>query len=246
MQTFELNFKPFGDRAIIIEWPSKIDEDILNDILRFKQSLNISLRKSVDILDVITAYNSVTLIHKSKVLAYEHKVDILKKIYNKSRSGKLESSAIFTIPVCYSSTLNKDQQFFLETKKLKQAQLIELHTSPVYRVYFLGFLPGFIYLGGLNKELYCPRKKLPSLDIAKGSVAIGGEQTGVYPQQSPGGWHVIGMSPIDFFDRNKSPACFAQAGDRIKFEAVSTERYKTIENEIQQGTYTIKRELWNA
>ena len=246
MDNFNLTYKQFGEKAILIEWPSKIDEKILNDILRFKQALNLSLRKSVDIVDVVTAYNSVTIIHRTEILTFERRIEILAKIYQKSRTSQLDDSVLFQIPVCYDSSLVSDQADFLKAKQLNQNKLIELHTKPIYRVYFLGFLPGFIYLGGLDQTLHCPRKNLPSKEVAKGSVAIGGEQTGVYPQQSPGGWHVIGMSPVDFFDRDKDPACFAQSGDRIRFESISLGQYHDLKDQVLQGRYSIKRENWNA
>lgn len=243
---FELKYKKFGEKAILIEWPERIDENILNDILRFKQTLSESLKLSVDIIDVVSAYNSITILHKNNAVNFERRVEILNKIYQQSHSAKLEKSVIYTIPVCYEHAMAMDLDSFLEAKNISLDRLIELHTKPVYKVYFLGFLPGFMYLGGLTSELQWPRKATPDMNIPKGSVAIGGLQTGIYPQTSPGGWHVIGQSPLEFFDTNAENVCIAQAGDCIQFRSIDSDEFQSIRAEIDNGIYTLKSEPWNA
>ncbi len=129
---------------------------------------------------------------------------------------------IWKIPVCYDPELGKDLSLLAETKSMGINEFIRLHTEPTYRIHFFGFLPGFMYLNGLNDNLHFPRKKIPDQSIPQGSVAIGGTQTGVYPMKSPGGWHLIGRSPLIFFDPKSNPPVFAKAGDRIQF--ISIER----------------------
>ena len=115
-----------------------------------------------------------------------------------------------------------------------------MHTAPLYRVFFIGFLPGFMYLGGLDKRLHFPRKATPSLDVKKGAVAIGGEQTGIYPMDSPGGWHVIGHSPLNFFNINEQNPCYFNSGDYIKFIDISIDYYNDISLEIVADNYVYK------
>ena len=246
MENFPINFKQFGDKAILIEWPEKIDEHILDDILRFKQTLSNSLKLSVDIIDVISAYNSVTILHQYKITNFNRRVDILKKIHRQSQTVVLEKNEIHTIPVCYEPAMAMDLNNYLDAKNMNLDRLIELHTRPVYRVYFLGFLPGFMYLGGLADELRWPRKDTPDMNIPKGSVAIGGLQTGIYPQASPGGWHVIGTSPLEFFDTSAERVCIAQAGDRIRFQPICSDEFRSIRSEIESGIFILKSEIWNA
>lgn len=246
MNQFQLTFKRYGSKAILIEWPDRIDDSIADDILRFKQQLNRNLHHSMDIIDVIAAYNSVTIIHKNEVSNFQRRVEILIKIHTQSLSADLDTSQLIHIPVCYEESLAKDLSAFLTNKNLSKDQLIELHTKPLYRVYFLGFLPGFMYLGGLEEELFCDRKGIPDMNVPKGAIAIGGKQTGIYPQESPGGWHVIGNSPLKFFNPDSHSACFALAGDRIKFNSISYEEYLEIKGEVEQGSYITRHEVYNA
>jgi inhibitor of KinA len=103
---------------------------------------------------------------------------------------------------------------------LSRNEIVDLHTSALYDVYFIGFLPGFLYLGGLDEKLHIPRKIIPDLKILSGSVAIGGAQTGIYPQESPGGWYVIGHTDFKVIDFYSPPFCQVKPGDRVKFSAI--------------------------
>ncbi len=127
---------------------------------------------------------------------------------------------------------------------IKKDKIIQLHYESTYKVCFLGFLPGFLYLSNLNKKLYFPRKVQPDLNIIKGSVGIGGNQTGVYPSTSPGGWNIIGNSPIDFVDkRNLDKISFASPGDSIKFYPIDIKEHNYILNNL--NTYKIESEVSN-
>jgi len=109
----------------------------------------------------------------------------------------------------------------------------------------MGFLPGFVYLGKLDERLHHPRKADPELLVPAGSVAIGGEQTGIYPQQSPGGWNILGNTPINLLDKSKDIPCFAKPGDKVKFFQVSEDQYKLIEKEVEFGLYELNKEVLN-
>lgn len=130
------------------------------------------------------------------------------------------SSQIWEIPVCYSYEYGYDLGSLALAHRITVNELISLHSKVVYRLHFFGFLPGFPYLAGLPAQLHTPRKSVPDRTVDAGSVAIGGRQTGIYPQESPGGWHVIGRSPINLFDVEKNPPVFASPGDRWKFEPI--------------------------
>ncbi len=126
---------------------------------------------------------------------------------------------------------------------MKIDEVIALHTAPVYKVYFIGFLPGFLYLGGLSNKLIMPRKITPSLHVEKGSVAIGGNQTGVYSLDSPGGWHVIGKSPVDFFNVSFEKPCFAKPGDCIQFMSISEKKYNDIRTKVNKDCFVLNNRL---
>ncbi|MFN3996296.1 MAG: 5-oxoprolinase subunit PxpB [Algoriphagus sp.] len=131
------------------------------------------------------------------------------------------SSQIWEIPVCYDPDYGYDLGAVALAHRITVNELINLHSSVTYRLHFFGFLPGFPYLNGLPERLHTPRKSVPDRTVDAGSVAIGGRQTGIYTQESPGGWHVIGRSPIVLFDVNKNPPVFASPGDRLKFEPIN-------------------------
>ncbi|MFK5891245.1 MAG: 5-oxoprolinase subunit PxpB [Flavobacteriaceae bacterium] len=239
MSPFKLTYKTFGNKAILIEWPLEISETILYDILKFKQRIK---NHYSDFYDISTAYNSLTIYLNKELLNIDKEIDILNKIYLLGLDKNLSNNYIWHIPVCYDKTLAKDLSAFLKLKNLDLKQLISSHSAPLYTVYFLGFLPGFPYLGGLPKELHAPRKSQPELHIAKGAVGIGGQQTGIYPQDSPGGWHIIGKTPLSLFDVSNNPPCLLKAGDKIKFEPVSVTTFNEIKNQIVAHTYTFKKE----
>jgi KipI family sensor histidine kinase inhibitor len=135
---------------------------------------------------------------------------------------------VWEIPVCYNQELGKDLNALSKSKSISFEEVINLHTIPIYRIHFFGFLPGFMYLNGLDPALHFPRKSVPDRKIEPGSVAIGGAQTGIYPNESPGGWHVIGKTPTILFDQNENPPVFAKPGEQIKFLSISLEEFYSI------------------
>ena len=237
------SFKAFGSKAILIEWPSQISETILLDILLFKQKIESRFK---GFYDLTTAYNSLTIFLQNPITDFDKQVAILKNIYQTPIRLSNLDHYVWQIPVCYDLEFGLDLEFYLKSKNLSLDQLIDLHTKPLYTIHFLGFLPGFPYLGGLPETLNIPRKFNPSLNVPKGSVGIGGKQTGVYTMESPGGWYVIGKTPIPFFDVNLKDPCFLKAGDKIKFFEISKDDFYKISNEIEKQNYLVKMELYHA
>tara|TARA_R110002050_G_scaffold261556_1_gene401723 strand:- start:260527 stop:261279 length:753 start_codon:yes stop_codon:yes gene_type:complete len=241
---FNLTYKPFGERSILIEWPAVIDENVLQDIIVFKDAINEFSVKSI--IEIKTAYNSLLIIYNTICRNYENEVNVLKKIY---KSSDLEHDIVsnsWTIPVCYDPVFGIDLDEISKEKKLSKNAIIKCHYQAIYMVYFIGFLPGFLYLGGLDESLYMPRKSTPRLQIEKGAVAIGGQQTGVYPNASPGGWNIIGNTPVEFFNPKLESPCFAKAGDRIIFKPVSLKAYNDIKILVEAGVYQLEKKLVNG
>ncbi len=239
--TYHLTYKPFGERAILIEWPTMIDEGILKDILRFKAAI---IQKDIKVIvDVKSAYNSLLVVYNAVCRNFKNEVHVLKTIY-KTPDSKYDSlSTLWKIPVCYDETFGIDLEVMSKEKNLSKEAIIKRHSQAIYTVYFIGFLPGFLYLGGLDDTLHMPRKSTPRLKIDRGAVAIGGNQTGVYPTESPGGWNIIGNSPIDYFNPKSKVPCFAKAGDRIRFKPISIKEYNDIKVLSMAGVYHIESEV---
>ena len=155
---------------------------------------------------------------------------IIKKIEN-TEINYLKSNKIWQIPVCYDIKYAVDLENLANDIQLSPSEIIDIHKSKVYDVLSMGFLPGFMYLGFTHEHLHCERKHTPSLDIKKGSIGVALNQTCIYPQDSPGGWHIIGISPIDFFDLGSKTPCFAKPGDKIKFIEISSKQYQKMKKE---------------
>ncbi|MEC3907808.1 5-oxoprolinase subunit PxpB [Tamlana sp. 2201CG12-4] len=240
---FNLSYKPFGERAILIEWPSEISKTVLSDILFFKE--NIKKHKLGSIVEIRSAYNSLLVIYNDDTFSFEEEISLLEIIYSSNKLSKESPSKLWKIPVCYEDHFALDLDVMSEAKQMSKAKIVKLHSETVYTVYFIGFLPGFLYLGGLDERLVAPRKGTPRMKIKKGAVAIGGSQTGVYPNESPGGWNIIGNSPIDFFNSKNEIPCFAKAGDSIQFYEISFEEYNTIKTLVDAGVYQIENEVLN-
>lgn len=240
----EITYKLFGNKAILIEWEAIINEEILEDILFFQEKLRTLNHKKY--VDFIIAYHSLTLVFKNDIKDFNKEVIFLKEIYASKKIKVPSKNYIYEIPVCYSEKFGIDLRDISKKTGLKIDEIIAIHSKATYKVHFIGFLPGFMYLGGLNNQLYIDRKPNPRLHVGKGSVAIGGKQTGVYPTKSAGGWNIIGKTPINFFDANITNPCFVKAGDSIKFKPISLEEFYQIEDKIDKKSFSISKILCNA
>ena len=229
---FQLTYKKYGTSAVLIEWPQQINKRILKDIQILFQK--ISLLEFEGIVDVNFVYCSMLVTFNPTATTFNTLIARLKDVYNEEVQIQDIKSKRWRIPVCYGMEFGPDLLAFSNFKGISEAELIQLHTKPIYTIYGMGFLPGFPYLGGLSDKLFMPRKETPSLNIAKGSVAIGGHQTGIYPQNSPGGWHVIGRTPISIFDSNRENPSLVSVGDEIAFYAVSKAKFEliTLESDV--------------
>ena len=234
---FQLTYKLFGRSAILVEWPANISQDIIQDIISFERQV-----KEIDsILDTIIAYNSLLIRYQNPIVDKELTISQLKNKYTASSYVIKQDQFLWEIPVCYDASFGIDLEEIANKKKCSVADIIRLHTETDYLVYFIGFQPGFLYLGGLHQNLHIPRKSNPRVRVDKGSVGIGGAQTGVYPQNSSGGWNIIGKSPLNFFNMKATNPCFAKPGDRIQFVAVGIHTFHEIEREVIKQEFIIKK-----
>lgn len=187
-----------------------------------------------EVLDVRQGFTSVSILWKSM----EGQARFKQEYENLEITPKNLSDKIWEVPVCYEGGYGKDLENLARSKGLQSKKLIELHSSVSYRIHFFGFLPGFMYLNGLPEILHTPRKAVPERAVPAGSVAIGGTQTGIYPKESPGGWHIIGRTPLVLFDAEKFPPVWASPGDSLKFFPVSATEMKVL---LDHPPYPISR-----
>lgn len=244
MTVENLTYKSFGNRSILIEWPAIIDEKILNSVLNYKNAIKKNSIKVI--VDIISTYNSLTIFYHTSIENIDSEMLTLKSIYNEQYSLKIAKNYLWKIPVCYDQKFGLDLEEISKKNGLPIDEIIGIHSRQIYTVYFIGFLPGFLYLGGLDEKLYFQRKSDPRLVVEKGAVGIGALQTGIYPQESAGGWNIIGNSPIQFFDRKNEQPCFAQAGDKVKFIPIDIKSHEEIFNLVAYKRYHIESEVVNA
>lgn len=237
---FELTYKPYGERSILVEWPSEIDKSILYDILLFSEKLKYCEFRNI--MNFNISYNSILVVY-NVLFDVKDEIKRLQEVYDTHHTLQKKEYRLWKIPVCYDEQYGIDLEVLSNEKGLSKLEIIKRHSQAYYTVYFIGFLPGFLYLGGLDTSLHTPRKATPRLKIDKGAVAIGGKQTGVYPSESPGGWHVIGNSPISFFNPSKEEPCFAKPGDAIKFFPVTLKEYELIKTLVSHGVYNLESEV---
>jgi inhibitor of KinA len=215
------NLRQIGPYLIELYWNEKPTDLLLQHILSWE--LAIASQFGTEVLEIRKGFQTLTCMLRSDLDPdSQRRWEALLQFNIKVLSL---SEKLWKIPVCYNQQLGKDLNTLSRSKSISIEEVIDLHTSPTYRIHFFGFLPGFMYLNGLDPALHFPRKGIPDRKIASGSVAIGGAQTGIYPNESPGGWHVIGKTPTIFFDQNENLPVFAKPGEQIKFFPISLEKF---------------------
>ncbi len=231
---------PMGEKAILIQIEASIDEEVLKKILSLKQFLSKKLLKEK--VEVVSTYSSLLVNYRSPIKDFYGEVLRLKRLLNEANIENKTERKVFHIPVCYEEEFSLDMNELSARKNLNRKEVIRLHSAPLYTVFFIGFLPGFLYLGGLDEKLQISRKEQPRLEVVKGAVGIGENQTGIYPKTSPGGWQIIGNSPVPLFEKDEVPPCKISAGDKVKFYPVSIKEYLKILKEVQAGSFRFKTE----
>lgn len=234
MKSYPITLKAFGEKAILIEWPTMVEEGILFDIIRFKYVLETELD---DYYELIPAYNSITIIANTDKANLKRLKESLQDLYENKRTLVKAKRTLWKLPVCYDSEFGIDLDEVASSLKISNSELIAKHSSNEYTVYGIGFLPGFMYLGGLPTNMETSRRETPRLKVAKGAVGLAGKQTGIYPQESPGGWNIIGNCPIPIFNTKATDPCFVNVGDKIKFESISRAEYELHKIEGEVGIY---------
>jgi len=231
-------FKPAGDKAVLIEFEQIISEETSARIRHITS--NIENSKNPAVIEIIPAYASICVTYDPCMTDYDAFTEFLSSFLIKSSDNDFASATVFEIPVLYNHETGPDLRFVSEHCKLLVDEIISIHTSSEYLIYMLGFAPGFPYLGGMDERISTPRLKVPRTKIKAGSVGIAGSQTGMYPLESPGGWQLIGQTPIKLYDPNRTPAVYYSAGDYIKYRAIDTSEFENIQKSVRSGTYEVK------
>jgi len=226
---------PTGDRALTVEFGNEIDEHINARLMGFIKVLEAEKIKGID--EFIPSFRAVLIHYNPCVLSFAQMTEYIQAALKKPFHEASHKRRIVEIPVCYEGEYAPDIQHVAEHAGISTDEVIKIHTSKPYLIYMLGFQPGFPYLGGLDERIHTPRLESPRVKLEAGSVGIGGSQTGLYPMESPGGWQIIGRTPVRCYNPEKAHPIPYRAGDYIKFVAVSKEDYLRITEEDLRGDY---------
>jgi inhibitor of KinA len=219
---------PLGDSALTIDFGNFIYEEINKKVLRLFHHL-----KNTDhpfIVDLVPAYSSLTICYQLSSIdrqktSFETMADIIEELIVNAQDHSESEPNCFRIPVCYSKKFALDVDYLAIKNNLSVEEIIQIHTSKTYRVYMLGFLPGFTYMGEVDERIAIARKPTPRTKVFAGAVGIAGRQTGIYPLESPGGWQIIGRTPLQVFNKNEEQPVLLQPGDEVKFYSISEDEF---------------------
>lgn len=234
----EIRFFHSGDRALTMEFGTCIDVEISRQVLTVEHSLE---RERVPgVLETVPSYSSLLVCYDPLQVSYDALCRILKKRLREDVDGNETEYRVWEIPCCYGLYFGRDLDRVAEHAGLRSEEVVERHCGVEYRIYMLGFLPGFVYLGGLDRKLQTPRLSIPRARIPRGSVGIGGSQTGIYPLPSPGGWNLIGCTPVELYDPESDEPVLCRAGDHIRFLSISNREYYDIRQEVIKKAYRVR------
>lgn len=222
----ERNYFQSGDSALIISFGQGISEDINKRVYHALAAIQGS--KIEGILDLVPSYRSLMVLYNPLCYSYSSLIEKLEFAIQQVPVENQDLQKIIEIPVLYGGQMGPDLESLASYHGLSTKEVISLHSEPLYRVYMLGFQPGFPYLGGMPSKLSTPRLSSPRQCVPKGSVGIAGNQTGIYPTESPGGWHIIGRTPVELVDWLHEKLTLIEPGEFIRFMPIDEAGYKKL------------------
>ena len=235
-------FLPAGDQAVVVE----LGDDISPETNRRVRDLTVAVDAAAiaGVYDLMPTYRSLLIYYDPLATSYSGLLQKLETIEKNLNETSLERPQVVRIPTLYGGEHGPDLEFVAQNAGISTDEVVDIHSGADYLIYMMGFSPGFPYLGGLSDKLHTPRLGTPRTEIPAGSVGIAESQTGVYPVASPGGWRLIGRTPVKMFDQEKEPPSLLAAGDYIRFVPLTDEEeYLDIQSRVESGDYVVSREL---
>ena len=225
-------FRIAGDRGLLVEYGDVIDPDVNNKV----RSMAIIMEKesSKSVIETIPTYRSLLIIYDPAITNPSKLEKEILALEERLSQIKIPPPDTVEIPVCYGGEFGPDIQFVADHNSITKDDVIRIHSGAEYQIYMIGFTPGFPFLGGLPKELHTPRLETPRSFVPERSVGIANNQTGIYPLASPGGWQLIGKTPLKLFAPEHSNPFIYKVGDRIKFKPISAEDYYSLAGEVKK------------
>lgn len=231
----EVRYLVSGDCAVCVEFGNEISPEINRKIRAFK--IAVEQAGIEGLVETVPTYRSLLVVYRPEVIGFHALTEKFEALLGSMNRIQIPPPTVIEIPVLYGGEMGPDIENVAEHNHKTVEEVIHIHTSEDYLIYMLGFIAGFPYLGGMSKEIATPRLKSPRVKIEGGSVGIAGEQTGVYPVASPGGWQLIGRTPLKLYDAEREKPVLLEAGQYIRFRSVTEEEYQKIEQQVADGTY---------
>ena len=231
---------PAGDRAIVLEFGHSISRDVVDQVVALDTRLHAAIEAGIleGICETIPTFRSLALVFDPLSTTPDKLLEQIRKLDHTSHAPGEEAAARhWLIPVRYGAECGPDLSSVAHLTGLVEDRVIELHQQTNFKVYMLGFLPGFAFLGDTPAELHLPRRSEPRLRVPAGSVAIAKQLTGVYPWDSPGGWHILGNCPVPLFDGTQNPPALFKAGDSVSFRGIGLDEFQTISASVANRTF---------
>jgi inhibitor of KinA len=216
-------FRLVGDRGLLVEYGDTIDPEINRKV----RSVALALQKAEveGIVEVIPTYRSLMIVYDPAATQVQRLEEVVKKVEEHWGELEIPLPKHVEVPVCYGGDFGPDIDFVAKIHGLSTDEVISIHSGTPYQIYMIGFTPGFTFLGGLSEALHTPRLETPRLMVPAGSVGIANNQTGMYAIESPGGWRLIGRTPLKLFDPNRENPLLYRAGDLIQFKSISRDEF---------------------
>lgn len=228
---------PCGDKSLLVEFGNSISPEINSKIRSFVLTLG---KKEIEgIEELIPTYRSILISYNPLIIKYRELVNKLEYIEENLEESSYTKVRIFEIPTVYGGEYGPDIDYVADYNNLSVKEVIDIHTSKPYLIYMLGFTPGFTYLGGMSEKIETPRLEKPRTKIPAGSTGIAGMQTGIYPIDSPGGWQLIGRTPVKLYNPYEEPPVLLSTGDYVQFVKISENEFLTIKDLVEKGEYKI-------
>lgn len=226
-----------GEAGLVVEFEAVISPEINGLVQQLMKLLKHNPLEGI--IEVVPTYKSITIYFNPLLTSRERITQLIRQLLSKIEplATKCLTARMVHVPVCYGGVFGPDLEFVARYAGMSPHEVISLHTAEPYLVYMLGFTPGFPYLGGMSELIAVPRQEKPRTKVPAGSVGIGGNQTGVYPIESPGEWWLIGRTPLKTFQPASDDPFLISAGDYLQFYAISIEDYFAIRREVESGNY---------